>query len=88
MICAIMEPMGLGKTKHFLLPITLRCIFCNGIALTGSFHTCLMLSSPQVTQATTLAKLKMSPSNVYRQAAPSSLGEVLREGVDYSLSDH
>lgn len=91
---------GSGEDKTlFLLPITLRCIFCNafciirlhnGIALTGSFHTvlCLTLGSPEVTWATALAKLKLSPSSVCRQAALSSLGEVFCEGVDYSLPDH
>lgn len=65
MRCAVMEPMGLGKTKHSVFcPSPFKRICCNGAPRAGSFHSdvCAMLGSPQATQATTPAKLKLSPS--------------------------
>lgn len=65
MTCAVMEPVGLGKTKHsFFCPSPFKCICCNGAPLAGSFHNDVyaMLGFPQATGATTPAKLKLSPS--------------------------
>ena len=62
---AVMEPMGLGKTKHsFFCSMPFKCICCDGAPLAGSFHTDVytMLVFPQGTGAATPAKLKLSPS--------------------------